>query len=431
MPVTVKPKKFHQSHSVSPSLAQKTNSASPNKLRLNNLLRVSEEINHIKDIDALLDKVLYESRRFTNADAGSIYLVDEYNDKILKFSYVQNDTLFRSDENNKYLYSNQTLPIDDKSIAGYVALTGKSLTIRDAYKLPSGVSYSFNSYFDQIASYRTKSIFAFPLKTSRDKVVGVIQIINALDKKKKMTVSFSEQDKLYVMLYANNAAVAIERAIMTRAIILRMIKMAELRDPKETGPHVNRVAAYSIEIYQRWARLHQIPEIEIKRNRDLLRIAAMLHDVGKVAISDTILKKPGKLDPDEYETMKTHTVMGCRLFKETTSDWDALSADIALSHHEKWDGTGYPGKIENIYSDVIQFGSGKKSVEIPLFGRIVGLADVYDALISKRVYKEAWNEEDVKKLIQEQSGRQFDPEVVKAFFEIYDVIQAIRDKYKD
>ena len=313
---------------------------------LASLLKITETLNHIKDVDSLLDKILYEARAFTNADAGSIFLVHENK---LKFSYVQNDTLASQDKtNNKYIYSTHEIPIDGKSIAGYVAKSGKPLIIDDAYKLDPQVSYCFNRSFDEKSSYRTKSILTVPMKTSQDRVIGVMQIINAKTKPikggqhKKKTVrkeritNFTKSDMMYVNFFANNASVAVERAVMTRQIILRMIKMAELRDPKETGNHVNRVGSYAIEIYHQWAKNRNMPEKDIKRTKDTLRIAAMLHDVGKVAISDTVLKKPGKLTDDEYSLMQTHTVHGARLFREPVSDWDTMSAEIALNHHERW-----------------------------------------------------------------------------------------------
>ena len=143
----------------------------------------------------------------------------------------------------------------------------------------------------------------------------------------------------------------------------------------------------------------------------------MLHDVGKVAISDTILKKPAKLTEEEYTVMKTHTTHGANLFKDTVSDLDKMSSEIALTHHERWDGNGYPNQL--------------KGEEIPIAGRITALADVYDALISKRAYKEAWAEKDVLDYLVDQSGKHFDPDVIDAFLSIHDIIRAIRERYPE
>ena len=119
------------------------------------------------------------------------------------------------------------------------------------------------------------------------------------------------------------------------------------------------------------------------------------------------------------------------MFRNQESDLDVLSAEIALNHHEKWDGTGYPGKIDDIYQDQPRLGQGKQGEEIPIAARIVALADIYDALGSRRAYKDAWSETTTLNYIKDQSGKFFDPEVVDAFMAIYDVITAIRDKYQE
>ena len=391
------------------------------------ILHIIEKLNHINDIHALLDAVLLQARQLTRADAGSIYLIEN---QVLNFSYIHNDTLFGASSSNKYIYTSQTLPINNHSLAGYVALTGKPLVIDDVYHIPAEMPFRFNHAFDEQSHYRTKSILALPLTTSTNKTVGVMQIINPLDSD-NAPASFTPRDRLVLSYFANNAATAIERAMMTREMILRMIKMCELRDPKETGLHANRVGAYAAEVYHQWALMRGLAEDEIKHTKDLTRIAAMLHDLGKVAISDLILKKPAKLNPEEFRIMKYHTIHGARLFFNRESNLDTLSAEIALNHHEKWDGTGYPGKIDDIYQDNLPLGTGKKGEEIPIAGRIVALADVYDALVSQRVYKGPWTEEMTIAYLKGQAGKHFDPEVVEAFFAIYEVITAIKEKYQD
>ena len=241
-----------------------------------------------------------------------------------------------------------------------------------------------------------------------------------------------EDDELLLKMLADQASTSIERVRMTREVILRMINIAEMRDPQETGPHVNRVATYAIEIYQNWACKKNIRETEIKHVKDILRLAAMLHDVGKVQIRDKILRKKSRLDDNEYNEMKRHTIYGARLFAraETRSDWDDMAAEIALNHHERWDGNGYPGHLMDISKDE-PFSTGKKRDEIPITARIVALADVYDALMSHRSYKESWPEEKVLDHIQGEKHKHFDPEIVDVFIDIYDVIKAIREKYPD
>ena len=172
------------------------------------------------------------------------------------------------------------------------------------------------------------------------------------------------------------------------------------------------------------------------KNRDLLKLAGMLHDVGKVAISDLILKKPARFTPEEYLIMQTHTCSGACLFDDPQSDFDTIAAEVALTHHENWDGTGYPGWVNPATGEAIRVDAEgrtlkRKGEEIPLWGRIVAIADVYDALVSKRVYKQAWQEDDVLNEIRSVAGTKFDPELVDIFFEVLPRIQEIRERYPD
>jgi HD-GYP domain-containing protein (c-di-GMP phosphodiesterase class II) len=280
-------------------------------------------------------------------------------------------------------------------------------------------------------------MLTIPLNNFRNEVIGVLQLINAMDGDGQL-VPFAQDDEEIIIYFANSAATAIERAKMTREIILRMNKMAEMRDPKETGPHVNRVAAYSVTLYEAWARKKGITQEEIDKNRDVLRMSAMLHDVGKVAISDMILKKPGRFTPEEFQVMKLHTLFGANLFADIYSDFDESASVVALNHHERWDGKGYPGYIDQQtqlplpgYETENGGARGKQGEEIPLFGRIVALADVYDALSCRRCYKEAWDESEVLNTIREESGKQFDPELVEVFLDCIDSFRQIEKLYPD
>lgn len=403
--------------------------------KLRRIIELGVEIAEVRDIDLLLEKILREARAFTGADAGSIYIREG---ESLRIAYTQNDTLQRQlPPGKKLIYSTFTVPIDNRSISGYVAGTGEMLNLADVYDLPASATYEFNCSYDDLSGYRTRSMLAFPLKTSRGEVAGVLQLINAGDGGGGVG-SFPSGDEPYLLHFAHTAAVAVERAKLTRAIIMRMNKMAELRDPKETGPHVNRVGSYAVAIYESWARSKGIPADQLERTKDMLRMAAMLHDVGKVAISDAILKKPGRFTPEEFEIMKEHTVMGARLFAELYSDFDEAASVVALNHHERWDGQGYPGHVNPtdgapLPGFTLPDGRprGKAGEEIPLFGRLVALADVYDALSSRRCYKEAWDEEKVLEEIRREAGRQFDPELVEAFFDSLDMIRHIERLYPD
>ncbi len=404
--------------------------------KLQQILDMSQEIEQVRDVDVLLEKVLAVARKLANADAGSIYVVKDW--EVLEFNHSQNDTLQQElGAEKKLIYNTFTVPINHKSISGYVASTGELLNIPDVYQLSAQhVPYSFDPSYDQRSHYTTCSMLTFPLKNNQSRVIGVMQLINAKNEIGEI-VAFSEDDIPLMRIFANSAAMALERAQMTRAIILRMISMAELRDPEETGTHVNRVGAYSSEIYEAWGKKRGVPQMEIDNFKDILRMAAMLHDVGKVGIKDEILQKPGRLNDHEYEIMKQHVIMGAKLFLHPQSEFDEIAGQIALNHHERWDGTGYPGHVdprrngEPIPEYALPNGKarGKKETEIPLFGRVVAVADVYDALSSKRAYKDAWTEDDVFNELRKGSGKHFDPEVVDAFFSILDVIRSVGQRY--
>jgi putative two-component system response regulator len=179
-------------------------------------------------------------------------------------------------------------------------------------------------------------------------------------------------------------------------ILERLALAAEYRDD-DTGEHTKRVG----ETAARIAEALGWPQTEV----ELLRRAAPLHDVGKIAISDLILLKPSKLTPEEFESMKAHARLGAQMLSGGRFPLLQLAEQIALTHHERWDGTGYLGLHEE---------------DIPIAGRIVSVADVFDALISERPYKRAWSVHDALEEIKRQSGRQFDPRVVEAFLKIFD-----------
>lgn len=191
-------------------------------------------------------------------------------------------------------------------------------------------------------------------------------------------------------------------------IINRLARAAELRDP-ETGMHILRVGYMAGE-------LALVCGFDAKFC-DLMVFAAPMHDVGKVGIPDHILLKPGKLTPEEFEVIKTHTVIGSRVLSGSRHQLIQMAETIALTHHEKWDGSGYP--------------NGLSGIDIPVEGRITAIADVFDALTSERPYKMAWPAEKAFLEIQTQTGKQFDPDLVECFLQIEDRILKIREKFRD
>jgi len=185
-------------------------------------------------------------------------------------------------------------------------------------------------------------------------------------------------------------------------------KTAEYKDP-ETGSHVSRVAHYS----KLLANKYGLDTYE----QDLLFYASPFHDIGKVGIEDKILLKPGKLDEEEFTIMKTHAQIGYEILKDSKSDYLKAGATVAISHHEKYDGTGYP--------------NGLKAEDIHIYGRIVAIADVFDALTSSRPYKCAWSFDEALQLLEDEKGKHFDPKIIDLFIENIDHVKEIFEKFQE
>ena len=193
-----------------------------------------------------------------------------------------------------------------------------------------------------------------------------------------------------------------------KEIIYKMGEVGESRS-QETGYHVKRVAEYS----RLLALLCGLGE----KNANLLHTASPMHDIGKVAIPDSILKKPGKLTDEEWAIMKKHSEIGYKILKGSSREILKAAAIVAYRHHEKWDGSGYPNRL--------------KGEDIHIFGRITALADVFDALGSERCYKKAWDLEKILELFKEQKGKHFDPKLVELFLNNLDKFLLIRDRFQD
>jgi len=190
--------------------------------------------------------------------------------------------------------------------------------------------------------------------------------------------------------------------------IYRLSRAAEYRD-EDTSAHIQRVSHYAVAVARKMG-------LDDESTKSIL-YASPMHDVGKIGIPDQILRKPGKLDLDEWEIMKKHTIIGAQMLSGSDADFIKLAEAIALTHHEKWDGSGYP--------------EGLKGTDIPPAGRITAIADVFDSLTSKRPYKEPFSVEKSLDIIKEGRGSHFDPGVVDAFLTIEDEILSIKEKRKD
>lgn len=195
----------------------------------------------------------------------------------------------------------------------------------------------------------------------------------------------------------------------TRLQVVRCLgRAAEYRD-EETGLHIIRMSKMAVIL----GRSYGMDEQQC----DLLLNAAPMHDIGKIGIPDHILLKPGRFEHNEWEIMKQHAQIGADILSEDNSDLMKMARDIALTHHEKWNGEGYPNKL--------------KENEIPLVGRLCAISDVFDALTSKRPYKKAWSVNDAVKLIVSESGKHFEPKLVTLFVENINAIEEIKDKYAE
>lgn len=205
------------------------------------------------------------------------------------------------------------------------------------------------------------------------------------------------------------------------AAIFAMSKLAESRDP-ETGEHLERMREYCKLLSEQLSRMPKFRSIIDRTFVDNIYAASPLHDIGKVGIDDNVLLKPGPLNDEEWVLMKQHPVIGAETLREVDRQHPGngfihTGIEIAEGHHEKWDGSGYPYGM-----------SGEK---IPLVARILALGDVYDALTSKRCYKDAFSHEKSRDIIAEGRGNHFDPDVVLAFFEAEDEFRKVRQEYKD
>jgi len=196
--------------------------------------------------------------------------------------------------------------------------------------------------------------------------------------------------------------------MVSLSTIYTLSRAAEYRD-ENTGSHIRRMSEYCETI----ARRIGLDDVDV----DMVVYAAPMHDVGKIGIPDRILLKPGKLDPHEWEIMKQHTTIGAQILAGSDAEFIGLAEVIALTHHEKWDGSGYP--------------RGLRKLEIPLAGRIVAVADVFDALTSQRPYKEPFSKEESLDIIRQNRGSHFDPEVSDAFFASKEEILSIKENLKD
>jgi len=368
------------------------------------LFNISESIASIRDEDRLLDFVLSAAIERVEATRGSIMMVSEDGTRLeVKRSVGLPSDLARA-----------SVKVGE-SISGWVAANVQPLLVENLHQderlrtlARGGATGSFVS-----VPLEHKASTLEETTITESALPKVLAVLNVSDK--AGGGSFTESDLKALSIVANHSAAAIENVRLIRdiedaqrEIVFTLGEIVETRS-RETGNHVKRVAEYSKMLGLKCGMT--VPESEV------LRLASPLHDVGKVGIPDAILNKPGKLTEEEFEVIKTHAQIGYDMLKVTKGRVLQAAAIVALQHHEKFDGTGYP--------------QGLKGKDIHIFGRIVGIADVFDALGVARVYKNAWPLEEILALFQNQRGKHFDPDILDVFFDNLDEILAIRDAFPD
>lgn len=327
---------------------------------------------HKKTIEAITDIV--------NAEVGSLLLYDEEKEE-LYFDVALGE--------KGEIIKKIRLKIGE-GIAGSVAKTRKSLIVNDVSK-----DTRFFKKADEQSGFITKSILCSPL-IYKNKLLGVIQAIN-----KKDNEIFSDEDLNLFESFANIVSIALENANLFNKLketffqtSFALAEAVEKRDPY-TGGHVKRVTEYCLAVAE---------ELGLGNDEnENLKLSSILHDIGKIGIDDNILRKPAPLDEKEIEIMKTHPHIGLEILSKVKHLSDIVVG--TFSHHEKYDGTGYP--------------QGLKGDEIPIIGRIIAVCDTFDAMTSNRPYRKGLDDIIAIEEIKKNSGKQFDPLIVDAFIKAF------------
>ena len=317
-------------------------------------------------------------------------------------------TVFLYDKAKNELYSKVATGLDDfeelripadKGLAGHVVQTGETINIKDAYK-----DKRFNKNVDKKTGYTTKTILCMPIKNFNQEIIGVFQVLNKFDE------TFTIDDEDLLVAIASSAGISLENAqlfeeqrkmieeqkVIFDSFIETLASSIDARD-KITSGHSTRVKMYASLIAYEFGME--------KNDISILEKAAALHDIGKIGIRDSVLQKEGKLTDEEYKHIQEHVEITHNILEKIhmSKDFEEIT-EIACSHHEKFDGSGYYRKL--------------KGEEIPFGGRILAVSDVFDAITSKRHYRDKMPIEKVIDIIMKGSGNHFDPLVVEKFLAI-------------
>lgn len=350
------------------------------------LVKISRSITALTDIDELLKVIAEETRNAIQADRCTVFLWDKDTNEL--WSKVALGV-----ENKEIRFP------ADKGLAGYVVQTGETLNITDAYS-----DSRFNPEVDKNTGYVTKTILCMPIMNNSHEIIGAFQVLNKIDG------VFTKNDEDLLIAIGGSASIALENAqlfdqqlqmyreqkLLFESFIDTLATSVDARD-KITAGHSTRVRMYSSLIAD---------ELGMdKKDKSLLEKAATLHDIGKIGIRDSVLQKEGKLTDEEYKHIQEHVRITHNILNKLYMSPDfRIITEMASSHHEKYDGTGYYRHLQG--------------EEITLGGRILAVADVFDAITSKRHYRDKMPIKNVLNIIVEGSGKHFDPNLADKFMRI-------------
>ena len=358
-----------------------------------NILEFISLSNDITDIESTKDYFKEQTYKSANNLTESIRIANIYKNAI-----NESNIILRMDLNKNIIYANEAF----YKISGYKKdeLIGKPYSFLEHVGLSKELQdkkieqiFTNKVWKGKISNYtKNKEVFhcdvtMCPIKDTNGNVVEYMGIRHDITQIENLQRELEDTQK---------------------EIIYKLGEIGETRS-QETGNHVKRVAKYS----KLFAQKLNLPEEMVHK----LYLASPMHDIGKIGIPDSILNKPGKLNEQEWEVMKTHAQIGYEILKTSKRPILKAAAIVSYTHHEKWDGSGYP--------------LGLSGDDIHIFGRITAIADVFDALGSDRCYKKAWPLDDILNYFKEQKGKHFDPYLVDIFMENLDSFLKIRDKYKD
>ncbi len=348
--------------------------------RLSVLLHLAQNLQMYLELDKLLQVTMEEVARILEADRCTVFLLDEEHQEL--WSIVAMGI-----EKGKEI----RFPAD-KGIAGYVAMTGEVLNIPDAYQ-----DERFNPEIDRKTGYHTRNMLTMPLKNKNKEIIGVFQVLNKFDG------PFTRQDEELLSAISQIVATAVENSILYEEQVASLNSFVETLsatlDTRDyiTAGHSRRVTLYTLAICQQMGMEKECCE--------QLRYAALLHDIGKLGVPESVLFKRGKLTEEEYQEIKKHPALTRQILESIRFPRKLKKVpDIASTHHEKLNGKGYP--------------QGLKGEEIPLGGRVLALADVFDALTSHRQYRDREPLVDVWHIIERERDQAFDGEIMDAFLSL-------------